>query len=95
MGRMGEGAWEDQARMDPCMNLRAFRGRQSEKSRLRVFETVCVCRGLGGGCPVCSREYVTQSKALWFMLYFSTDFSLSLSTLSTTHTQSARDAQYV
>ena len=32
-GEKGEGAWEDQARMDPCMNLRAFRGRQSEKFR--------------------------------------------------------------
>ena len=26
----GEVAWEDQARMDACMNLRASRGRQSE-----------------------------------------------------------------
>ena len=65
-GEKGEGAWEDQARMDPCMNLRASeadRARSSEKSRLRVFETVCVPWVLGGrmSCVFARDTSYTQS----------------------------------
>ena len=43
----GEVAWEDQARMDACMSLRASRGSQSEISRLRGVLRPWLCHRVG------------------------------------------------